>query len=188
MKNYDLALLAPIEAVLGKAADFSTLWNYRREILLNYRDQMQKDNESLVSKVGEVKSNVPDPSQDVSKVLESGQVEFKLSETNEPKSKVPDSGEVDFSMSESSKSEVRISESGDSASKIEEKQQELEKLCRHELYFIENCLRENPKSYSVWNHRVWMITEFMPNPDLKRELELCNEFVQLDGRNCKWHD
>lgn len=55
-------------------------------------------------------------------------------------------------------------------------------LCQKELSFLKNCLQVNPKSYSVWHHRQW-IMEFMPQPDWKEELHLCNLFLSYDERN-----
>ena len=57
------------------------------------------------------------------------------------------------------------------------------KLCQKELSFLKNCLQVNPKSYSVWHHRQW-IMEYMPQPDWNEELRLCNLFLSYDERNC----
>lgn len=60
---------------------------------------------------------------------------------------------------------------------------DLEELCKNELTFIENCLKVNYKSYGTWHHRYWLI-EFMNEPNLQREIQLCNQFLQMDERNC----
>lgn len=72
----------------------------------------------------------------------------------------------------------------ESKSNYEELGKELDKLCTSELGFIQQCLKINYKSYGTWHHRYWLI-EFMKNPDLKHEIELCNKFLMLDERNCK---
>ncbi|KAI8759264.1 geranylgeranyl transferase type-2 subunit alpha [Biomphalaria glabrata] len=60
--------------------------------------------------------------------------------------------------------------------------EKLQKLYQSELYFLEACLKKNPKSYGSWHHRCFVM-DHMPDPDWKRELELCNQFLQLDERN-----
>ena len=65
----------------------------------------------------------------------------------------------------------------------------LQDACKKELSFLKSCLQVNPKSYSVWHHRQW-IMEFMPQPDWKKEIHLCNLFLSYDERNCElilWH-
>ncbi|KAL4235249.1 hypothetical protein ACF0H5_006887 [Mactra antiquata] len=59
---------------------------------------------------------------------------------------------------------------------------EMIEIFKGELQFLESCLRTNPKSYGVWNHRCF-IMETMPKPDWKKELELCNLFLEYDERN-----
>eukprot|EP00941_MAST-03F_sp_MAST-3F-sp1_P004435 g4435.t1 len=41
--------------------------------------------------------------------------------------------------------------------------------------------KRNPKSYSLWYHRQWVIEKGLS--DLKRELELCTKFLRKDERN-----
>ncbi|ESO94984.1 hypothetical protein LOTGIDRAFT_160736 [Lottia gigantea] len=60
--------------------------------------------------------------------------------------------------------------------------EELNKLFEEELYFLESCLKVNPKSYGTWHHRCFVMTT-MPIPDWTRELQLCNKFLEYDERN-----
>lgn len=61
---------------------------------------------------------------------------------------------------------------------------EMLKIYEKELYFLEQCLRVNPKCYSTWHQRCWIMDK-METPDWKRELALCNKFLEYDERNCK---
>jgi len=62
--------------------------------------------------------------------------------------------------------------------------EEMMKIYDKELYFLEQCLRVNPKCYSTWHQRCWIMDK-VEVPDWKRELALCNKFLEYDERNCK---
>ncbi|WAR12516.1 PGTA-like protein, partial [Mya arenaria] len=55
--------------------------------------------------------------------------------------------------------------------------EEVCELFKTELQFLESCLRGNPKSYGVWNHRCFVM-DTMAEPDWKKELQLCNLFLE----------
>lgn len=56
------------------------------------------------------------------------------------------------------------------------------RVCKDELAFTMDCLRKNEKSYSVWQHRIWILSK-MPRSEYKSEILLCNSFLAKDERN-----
>lgn len=60
-----------------------------------------------------------------------------------------------------------------------------QKLCENELELTAVCLTKNPKSYCSWHQRSWVM-DIMPEPNLKKEIGLCNQFLDMDERNCKF--
>lgn len=51
-----------------------------------------------------------------------------------------------------------------------------------ELMFVLLKLKSFPKSYWIWNHRIWLLSND-PEPDWKMELMLIDKFFQADSRN-----
>lgn len=51
-----------------------------------------------------------------------------------------------------------------------------------ELNFVLLKLKQHPKSYWIWNHRIWCLTQD-PNPNWKMELGLIHKFFEADSRN-----
>ena len=62
---------------------------------------------------------------------------------------------------------------------------DLEKMFQKELQFLQNCLHINPKSYAVFNQRVFVMKS-MARPNWGEELRLCDMFLKCDERNCKY--
>ncbi|EGT43497.1 hypothetical protein CAEBREN_12045 [Caenorhabditis brenneri] len=60
--------------------------------------------------------------------------------------------------------------------------QKLENLLSGELFLSYECIKSNPKSYSAWYQRAWIL-ERQAAPDLAKELVLCEKALGMDCRN-----
>ncbi|CAM9597079.1 unnamed protein product [Discosporangium mesarthrocarpum] len=58
---------------------------------------------------------------------------------------------------------------------------------KEELRLTVDCFKRSPKSYPAWHHRKWALGRWMVLPEgremLNGELDLCKQFLELDGRN-----
>lgn len=61
-------------------------------------------------------------------------------------------------------------------------EKEILKIWKCELSFTFDCLRKNEKSYSVWQHRIWVLSK-MPKSEYEMEIKICNNFLVKDERN-----
>ncbi|KAI5641446.1 protein prenyltransferase alpha subunit repeat domain-containing protein [Phthorimaea operculella] len=66
--------------------------------------------------------------------------------------------------------------------KNEEMSEEMCQIHDAELQLTEYCLKINPKSYCAWHQREWILTT-RPDPDWKKELDICNKYLKFDERN-----
>lgn len=60
-----------------------------------------------------------------------------------------------------------------------------QKLLSQDILLTLQALRQNPKNYSVWEHRKWLLRN-LPEPDWRFELGLVNKFLEADARNCEF--
>ena len=64
--------------------------------------------------------------------------------------------------------------------------EEQQKVYNKELMLFLQLIKKNPKSYWMWNHRIWCLQN-MPKPDWQAELGLVEKMLTMDARNCKVH-
>ncbi|KAF1756821.1 hypothetical protein GCK72_013275 [Caenorhabditis remanei] len=60
--------------------------------------------------------------------------------------------------------------------------QKIENLLAGELFLSYECIKSNPKSYSAWYQRAWVLQR-QTSPDYAKELALCEKALQMDCRN-----
>lgn len=63
---------------------------------------------------------------------------------------------------------------------LEQKQ----KIFINDLLLFLQLIKINPKSYWLWNHRIWCL-QTMPKPDWNAELGLVDKMLTMDARNCE---
>lgn len=56
-------------------------------------------------------------------------------------------------------------------------------ILENDLALTFESLLKNPKNYSVWEHRKWLL-QTMPDADWGREMKMVDVSLQKDGRNC----
>lgn len=65
---------------------------------------------------------------------------------------------------------------------VDKNKDKSESIWKDELSFTIECLKKNEKSYSVWQHRIWVLSK-MPKSEYDVEILLCNSFLMKDERN-----
>lgn len=61
-------------------------------------------------------------------------------------------------------------------------EEDANQIWQNELLFTKDCLAKNEKSYSVWQHRIWVLMR-MPKSAYETEIKICNAFLDRDERN-----
>lgn len=64
----------------------------------------------------------------------------------------------------------------------DDNQEQASRALKQELAFTFDCLKKNEKSYSVWQHRIWILSR-LPKSEYDNEILLCNTFLSKDERN-----
>ncbi|KAK9675222.1 Protein prenyltransferase alpha subunit repeat [Popillia japonica] len=67
-------------------------------------------------------------------------------------------------------------------SKDEEVDDALVSFLENEIKLTEQCLLDNPKSYSSWHHRYWILQRH-PKPNWQQEFSLITKYLTFDDRN-----
>ena len=75
----------------------------------------------------------------------------------------------------------------DESARLKAQEKEKETLLK-ELYFTQQALMRNPKSYWCWNQREWATQRLsrMSACPWEKELALCGQLLHHDARNCKF--
>jgi len=142
--------------------DVYSIWNMRKEYIMNKKDEFDKQLELRKS----LKENV----------LKDEQTLDDVKNDDEKSSDV---------MKEETPNETKE----DQKKPVTEDEliEQFQKLCNDELELTEYALLKNSKSYSAWQHRLWILA-IIPKPNFKREFQLNEAYLQKDGRNLHcWH-
>lgn len=172
----DTAALEHTTTLLTLNPELYTVWNYRREILLDI----------FKSGVGEEDRHEAKP--DVFASLRDSQA----SKDGDEVGKGDEGGQVEASLDKEREAEARE----------QERTRRNQALLEDDLTLTEHALRAHPKVYWIWNHRMWCLTQYPPLPSSsssssasastsnsnaqwvwERELKLVEKMLDLDPRN-----
>ena len=134
--------------------DVYSIWNMRKEFVLNKKAEYERQLEELraLTKSEEAAPGEVQPEKEVEERI--------------PKNK-DSPGDKEDEPAQRTEEELAA---------------EFQKVCNEELELTEFALLKNSKSYSAWNHRLWILS-LIPKPDFEREFRLNELYLQKDGRN-----
>lgn len=167
-EEYDEELLQATAIVLEKNPDVATLWNIRKECILQREKLLREEcgrrnpsptvqNESNANEAGNTA-----PTESVTEAVAiTAKEEDNLGETSERVS----SEAVDDNPLNAERTTALIQE-----------------MYEKDLAMTERCLLVNPKGYNIWHHRCWLL-EHAPQTDWQHEVNLCNRYLKMDERN-----
>lgn len=145
--------------VIVRISDVYSVWNYRKEFIIKERDEYE------------------------SKVKELNKLRRKIEAEEEP---VNETRSNEDNADKDEEKHTTISKQ-DRLKQLDENESELkfnfQRLCKDELELSEYSLIKNSKSYSAWQHRLFILS-VIPEPDFQREFALNENYLQKDGRNC----
>ena len=141
--------------------DVYSIWNMRKEFIVNKKADYER-------RLDELRSS---EELEVAEVMMQPQSE---KQETKPEGSAEDNAEPSCGDNQS-KEEAKPPTADELTS-------EFQKLCNEELELTEFALLKNSKSYSAWNHRLWILS-LIPKPDFQREFRLNELYLQKDGRN-----
>uniref|UniRef100_A0AC34GUE7 Geranylgeranyl transferase type-2 subunit alpha n=1 Tax=Panagrolaimus sp. ES5 TaxID=591445 RepID=A0AC34GUE7_9BILA len=198
------------EIILKSIPDLYTFWIMRRNVLLKIKQKMEADpsytifHEDEITKLAKKKGLIPDEKVSTKEIDE--EVEEKSDAaaggdaSSVPNPEVLEANFQSFDATEPYKKpeleEFMMEKQDNDESKIEESTKEtfneplkpkcplptFDDLLDRDTKLSEEALFHNPKSYSAWNHRRFLM-ELYSNPPLKREIEICEKALTFDSRN-----
>uniref|UniRef100_A0A914YDD7 Geranylgeranyl transferase type-2 subunit alpha n=1 Tax=Panagrolaimus superbus TaxID=310955 RepID=A0A914YDD7_9BILA len=186
------------EILLKSIPDLYTFWIMRRNVLLKIKQKMEVDpsytvfHEDECIKLAKKKGLIPDKkvsTKEIDVEEKKGEAAAGGDASSLPNSEALEANFQSFDVTEPYKKpeiEEPLLENQDIDKPIKEKPSyplpTFDDLLDGETKLSEEALFHNPKSYSAWNHRRF-IMELYSNPPLKREIEICEKALTFDSRN-----
>ena len=159
--------------------DVYSIWNMRKEYIMNKKEAYDRQLNELRSRIKDTQTNANEEPKDES-IKESND---ESNEEQNEKRKDESIKELNEELDEKRKDDLIDNETATPTSE-DELIEQFQKLCNDELELTECALLKNSKSYSAWQHRLWILG-LIPKPNFKREFQLNEAYLQKDGRNRK---